>query len=201
MLAQEPGVQRADAAATAGQRAARHRGHRHPAAAARLPRGGDRVAHPRPDASGAARADVRAHRRAGHQPGRALQARALVQPGLGDDAGPRPPRARRARGRQRLPRQGAVERQHRRARHGAHRARLRRSRQRQRRRQPELPQPRGSLRHRHAWATTCPSCSAPGAAASSPGVSTSRWPAAPRPTAAPTRCSTARCCAPARRCR
>ncbi|HZF81481.1 MAG TPA: hypothetical protein VEZ89_17020, partial [Rubrivivax sp.] len=40
-----------------------------------------------------------------------------------------------------------------------------------------------------------------GIAASNRGGSTSPWPAASRPTAVPIRCSTARCCAPVKRCR
>ena len=71
----------------------------------------------------------------------------------------------------------------------------------------QLPRRRRLLRHRAQGATrraarpTSPSSSAAGRRGSSRGASTCRPAAAPSPTCAPRRCSTAPCCAPARRCR
>ena len=135
-------------AAAQDHHAARHRGHRHPAAAARPACRGGQLAHPRPGAAREPGADGHAHRRAGHQPGRALQARAQLEPGVGDHARPRPPGGRRERGGQRLPRPAAVERQHRRQRHRAHRAWLRRQQRRQRRQRPTLHHRRRPVRER-----------------------------------------------------
>ncbi len=84
-----PAPEAARAAAARRRRPAAVRGGRPAARRAGLPRGRDRVAPPRPGAARQACADVRAHRRARHQPGRALQARAREQRRLGDDARPR----------------------------------------------------------------------------------------------------------------
>ncbi len=84
-----PGVKALDMPKAGRRRSAPLRGHRH-SAHARLPRAGDRLAEAR---RGAARRalrrrphDVRAHHRAGHQPGGALQAGPRELDGLGDHA-------------------------------------------------------------------------------------------------------------------
>ncbi len=145
------------AAGAAPGRAARHRGDRRAAARPRPAHRRGRIAAARPGAVVATQAEARAHRRARHQPGRALQARAQLQPRVGDDARPRPPGAGRGRGRERLPGPTAVEWPHRRAGAGAHHERLRRALRRvrrwrsRRRTQAErgpLPEPRRPLRHR-----------------------------------------------------
>ena len=149
-----------------------------------------------------ARADVRAHRRARHQPRRALQARPREQRRLGDDARPRQAgRRRRDRG-QRLLRQAALERAQRRAGPGGRcaraldasfdhcpptaassspRARPTMPRQERRRDRRRLRLQQLAEGHR--------------------AVALQRADRARRasPTCAPRRCSTARCCAPARR--
>ena len=65
---------------------------------------------------------------------------------------------------------------------------------------PATSSPRARPTKRAARPTS-PSSSAAGRRASSRGASTCPPAAAPSPTCAPRRCSTARCCAPARRCR
>ena len=114
LLGSDAGAPAARAAAARRRRPAAVRGGRPAARRAGLPRGRDRVAASRPGAARQARTDVRAHRRARHQPRRALQARAREQRRLGDDARPRQAgRRRRDRG-QRLRRHAALDRAQRR---------------------------------------------------------------------------------------
>ena len=114
LLARGRGREPPRSAAARRRRPAAVRGRRHSARRAGLPRRRDRVAAARPVAARQARADVRAHRRARHQPRRPLQARPREQPRLGDDARPRQAGRRRRGRRQRLQRQAALERSHRR---------------------------------------------------------------------------------------
>ena len=156
----------------------------------------------RAQASGRARPCTFAPR-AGHQPRRPLQARPREQRRLGDDARPRQA------GRQRRGRVSTTAT----ASHAGTATPTRKglaarglSPTRRARATEAAPTASGyfvSARApgRAGRRTTSPSSSAAGRRASSPGASTCRPAAAPSPTCAPTRCSTARCCAPARRCR
>jgi hypothetical protein len=204
LLAGPTGCKAARPAAAAGRRPAALRGGGHPAARAGLPRGRDRVAPARRSPAGQEGADVRAHRCAGHQPGRALQAGPRERPGLGDHAGPWQAGGRCRGQRLRLHRPASVGRPHRRQ--TAWRAIAA---------WPRVPNELRLRRHLDGLFVSARKADAQGRAGHRHGLSSSAAgqghralalqradvarPA--RPTCARTRCSTARCCAPARRCR
>ena len=190
-----------------GRRPAALRGDRHPAHAG-LPRARDRIAEARRRAARRALRrrphDVRAHHGAGHQPGGAFQAGPRERGGLGHDAGQGQGGGQRRRARVGLRRQGSG-RGHAPTRAGScsspasrpnapscasrrrlQRRRLLRERPRQgraRRRGPRLHLERLAARHRAL------------------ALQRADQHGGRSPTASPTPCSTARCCAPARRCR
>ncbi len=144
-----------------------------------------------------ARTMVRAHQRAGDQPGRAFQAGARERRGLGDHAGQGPARGRRAGARIELRRAPTGHGHHRRRWRGADRRPVQRAAGLRRRgRMAQRLLCLGARRGR-AW----PSPGATGSAASSPGASTCPPAARRAPTRWRTPSSTARCCARARRCR